>query len=339
MNRPSLPGNAYFLDPVDVAGFVIFAQGRGWLSPGEAVVSLQSAGDGNMNCTLRVRTSVRSFIAKQGRPWVEKYATIAAPWGRTTVEATFYECAAADTALLDAMPRLIACDSESQVLLLEDLGDTSNCADLYARRDLTDIEIHDLISVLSRLHRVRVADSHRLTLGNRAMRALNHEHIFRLPLSLDHGIDLDGYVPGLADEAARLKNDGNYCAEVERLGRMYLEDGPTLLHGDYYPGSWLRTPRGVCVIDPEFCFLGRAEFDVGVMLAHLLLADVPVDRANWIFTLYEPATSFDRALARRFAGAEIMRRLLGVARLPLPPDLERLKKLLEQSRSLVCTSP
>lgn len=336
MNRCSFPSGAYFLDPADVAGFVRFAQSHGWLSPTEAVVSLQSAGEGNMNCTLRVRTTMRSFIAKQGRPWVEKYATIAAPWGRTEVEAVFYECAAVDTALADAMPRLMAFDPGSQILLLEDLGEANDCVDLYARCDLTEMEILGLTNVLSRLHRVQPLDSEHLTLANRSMRALNHEHIFRLPLAHDNGIDLDAYVPGLTDAAAYLKADVAYTAEIERLGRVYLEDGPTLLHGDYYPGSWLRTPRGVCVIDPEFCFLGRAEFDVGVMLAHLLLADIPVNRAEWIFSIYQPTTVFDRALARRFAGAEIMRRLLGVARLPLSKDLGRFCDLLKQSRALVC---
>lgn len=338
MNRALLPSGAYFLDPADAAGFFTFAQRRGWLTEGEAVVSLQKAGEGNMNCTLRVRTNKRTFIVKQGRPWVEKYAAIAAPWGRTEVEAVFYECASGDTTLGEAMPRLIACDPDSQVLLLEDLGDASDYLDIYSGRALSGAEIRDLIGVLSRLHRLQAPDSRRPALTNRAMRTLNHEHIFRLPLARDNGIDLDAYVPGLDEAATRLKADVHYCAEVERLGRVYLEDGPTLLHGDFYPGSWLRASRGVCVIDPEFCFLGRAEFDIGVMFAHLLLADVPADAAERIFTLYQPSGRFAPTLARRFAGAEIMRRVIGVARLPLPKDLKRFSDLLARSRALVCAS-
>lgn len=292
-----------------------------------------------MNCTLRVRTNARTFIAKQGRPWVEKYATIAAPWGRTEVEASFYECTTSDTMLSQVTPRRIACDPGSQILLLEDLGDASDCMDLYSGRTLADAELGSLVSLLSRLHRLQVPRSRRPLLENRAMRELNHEHIFRLPLARGNGIDLDAYTPGLAGVAACLMDDVRYRAEVERLGRIYLQDGPTLLHGDYYPGSWLRTPRGVCVIDPEFCFLGRAEFDVGVMFAHLLLADVPGEAAERVFHMYQPSVGFDGALARRFAGAEIMRRILGVARLPFAQDLQRLAALLTRSRALVCPSP
>jgi 5-methylthioribose kinase len=338
MNRDPLPSGAYYLDPADAAGFSAFAQRRGWLTEDEAVVSFQKAGEGNMNCTLRARTKTRTFIVKQGRPWVEKYATIAAPWGRTAVEAAFYECAAADPALCKAMPRMIACDPGSQLLLLEDLGDASDYLDIYSDRALSGAEVHDLIGLLCRLHRLLAPDSRRPAFTNRAMRALNHEHIFRLPLARGNGIDLDAYVPGLDEAAARLKADVRYCLEVERLGCVYLEDGPTLLHGDFYPGSWLRAPRGVCVIDPEFCFLGRAEFDVGVMFAHLLLADVPAGTAEGIFTLYQPSGGFDRILARRFAGTEIMRRILGMARLPIPKDLKRLSDLLARSHALVCES-
>src|SRR2546421_5684303 len=45
-------------------------------------LSAAPAGEGNMNYTLRIGTSERSFVMKQARPWVEKYPHIAAPWDR-----------------------------------------------------------------------------------------------------------------------------------------------------------------------------------------------------------------------------------------------------------------
>ena len=44
---------------------------RNWLEPGESIRRLGSAGEGNMNLTLRVDTGQRSFIVKQSRPWVD----------------------------------------------------------------------------------------------------------------------------------------------------------------------------------------------------------------------------------------------------------------------------
>ena len=98
------------------------------------------------------------------------------------------------------------------------------------------------------------------------------------------------------------------------------------MHGDYFPGSWLRTSGGICIIDPEFCFLGTAAFDVGVMLGHLFLARQTAALREGFLGLYAasaPGGAEVGRLARRFAGVEIMRRLIGVAQLPLVYGTER----------------
>jgi 5-methylthioribose kinase len=46
----------------------------------------------------------------------------------------------------------------------------------------------------------------------------------------------------------------------------------------------------------------------------------------------------DRNLTARFTGIEIMRRLIGVAQLPLGYGLDRKKELLELSQALVLES-
>ena len=89
------------------------------------------------------------------------------------------------------------------------------------------------------------------------------------------------------------------------------------------------------IIDPEFCFFGPAEFDVGVLVAHLLLAGNSLEYALGIFTRYDGPEDFSESLALGFAGVEIMRRLLGVAQLPLRADLRDKKMLLALSQRLV----
>jgi 5-methylthioribose kinase len=171
------------------------------------------------------------------------------------------------------------------------------------------------------------------------MRALNHEHIFRLPLDPDNGLDLDGFTPGLSAAGARLQGDEDYVSTVTALGEEYLSDGDCLVHGDYFPGSWLSTASGVRVIDPEFCFLGPRAFDVGFMLGHLHLAGQAESTCEALLSRYrEEAGGTDAgfaAHAKRFAGVEIMRRLIGVAQLPLECGLERKEELLLLSRELV----
>jgi 5-methylthioribose kinase len=184
-----------------------------------------------------------------------------------------------------------------------------------------------------------VTSERRPLFENRAMRALNHEHIFRLPLAPDNGLDPDGFTPGLSRVAEVLKGDEEYVAAVTELGQEYLADGELLVHGDYFPGSWLSTGPGVRIIDPEFCFLGPRAFDVGFMLGHLHLAGQPGGTCEALLAGYrEKAGVADEGFtshAKRFAGVEIMRRLIGVAQLPLRADLGRKEELLLLSRDLV----
>ena len=110
---------------------------RGLLSPGETLLDVSKAGEGNMNCTLRATTTRQRLIVKQARPWVEKYDHIAAPWDRSLVEAAFYRAVARCPGLAVLMPRLIDDDADAHVLVLEDVGPYGDFTSLYAGATLT----------------------------------------------------------------------------------------------------------------------------------------------------------------------------------------------------------
>ena len=332
----------YFLDAADLPALNTYLAAGERLRPGETLLAAEKAGEGNMNCTVRVRTSAGSFILKQSRPWLEKYPHIAAPFDRALVEARFYHLISANAAVAGRMPRLLWEDAQARTLALADLGEASDFFPLYARQTvLSDALLAELVDYLAGLHRLapeRTGDRKHLT--NHDMRALNHEHMCALPLREPNGLDLDAYTgtPGLAAVAATLKADAAYGQAVAALGERYLHgEGESLLHGDFFPGSFLRTSLGVRIIDPEFCFCGDAELDLGVLAAHLLLAGEPADRAENILSLYRSAGGqFSPTLARQYAGVEIMRRLIGVAQIPtLRADLARKTRLLASSRQLV----
>ena len=318
-------------DPDEVIAYLV---ARGLMAAEETPVGVTAAGEGNMNCTLRIITPRRRLIVKQARPWVEKYDHIPAPWNRSHVETAFYETVEAVSGVGDRMPRLLHVDADARVVVLDDLGDGGDLSSIYARTRLSNDDRDALVDYLVRLHRIVVPAHRKAVLANRQMRALNHEHIFHFPLVESNGFALDDITPGLQHIADELKRDAPFVARVAALGSRYLDDGETLVHGDYFPGSWVRTRGGVAVIDPEFCFLGCGEFDLGVMMAHLIMAgDTEADT-----DVLERAAAdgrADAALARQFAGVEIMRRLIGVAQLPLAVRLEKKRELLGRARRLV----
>ncbi len=328
----------YHLDAGNLAGLTAYLRRREWIAGDDEVQSAGPAGDGNMNCTLRVVTTRTSLIVKQGRPWVEKYPQIAAPPGRTLVEAAFYARVAGCRDVADRMPRLVGIDVASHVLALGDCAGFADLTALYSGTAIDGAVLSSLLAYLSALHAIPVVQPTAPPLQNAAMKALNHEHIFALPLRRNNtlGPRLDHITPGLADAAVALAEDRAYVDAVGALGGRYLHGhAVALVHGDYFPGSWLAKGPEIAVIDPEFCFGGAPEFDYGVLAAHLILA--AQERALVRRVADAAATAgCDSALVAGFAGVEVMRRLIGVAQLPtLIRSLDEKLALLAESRRLV----
>lgn len=333
--------DVFYLDRGEIGALERYLQQHGILPSGERILSAERAGDGNMNCTLRVTTWSGSWVVKQARPWVEKYPQFAAPWDRAIREAEFYRLISSRPAVAGLMPRLLFCDPEARVLVLEDLGAAADYTGVYRGEKFTPADVRQLAEFLAQLHAPfesakKNGASSGPHLANREMRTLNHAHIFTIPLTPDNGLDLDRLTPGLAEVGRVLQADLELRREVEKLGRdYYLADGPSLLHGDFFPGSLLRTAAGPRIIDPEFGFFGRREFDAAVFLAHLHLASQPPALATAFRRTYESPGPFDDDLMRQFAGVEILRRLIGFAQLPLGCTLDRKRELLELARALV----
>lgn len=308
----------------------------GWIPQGERITALGTAGEGNMNRTLRAQLTQGSLILKQSVPFVAKYPQIPAPAERIAVEAAFYAATASDPTIASRLPKVIGFDADNRLLALEDLSAAADFTHVYQRGGDTLIpHVRALLVWLSALHAMPVRSPEQF--DNRDMRELNHAHIFRIPFAVDNGLDLDGITAGLAQVAAGVAIDTALVARIEELGEIYLgarqaSSQQALLHGDYYPGSWLQAGTDVRVIDPEFTFVGAPEFDVGVFVAHLMFAGIDHTTA---LAQYKAPRGFSMPLARAFAGVEVMRRLLGVAQLPLTANLEQKRQLIDTARSQV----
>ena len=305
---------------------------QGWLKDDEHILSTEKPGEGNMNFTLRVDTGVRTFIIKQSRDYVEKYPQVAAPAERALREAQFYGLVKNDARLKAMMPTIIDVDKANSIIAMEDLGAGSDYTYIYQEGEtIPEAEIQEIMSFSADLHRSFQAKTASTVIRNRQMRKLNHEHIFIYPYAADNGLNLDDILPGLAEVGQEYKSDSALKSRVRAIGQRYLSDGNTLLHGDYFPGSWLKTADGVKIIDPEFCYFGEPEFEVGVAIAHLKMADQPEELIQLALKTYLAKAKLDEALRERYTAVEILRRILGLAQLPLSINLEKRKALLQEA--------
>ncbi len=291
-----------------------------------------------MNLTLRVRTNRRSVVIKQARPWVEKYDHIEAPWNRIDFECRFYERVAEVEEVLTRMPTLLASDHDAHTIMLEYIDGADDLASLYAGGNLDRSVLTELADYLVALHSSTRSEPSQ-AFSNRGMRELNHAHIFVVPLQGENGVPLEQFETGFEATAIKLRGDAGYRKVVEKLGEQYLEPGSCLVHGDYFPGSWLWCPRGLFVIDPEFCFVGTPEIDLGCAIAHLALAKQNREVAQSLLShCTQGSADLDFELLGRYAAVEVMRRLIGVAQLPIPASSGWRSELLLRSRRAMLDS-
>jgi 5-methylthioribose kinase len=304
----------FFLDMEDLAALQEYlARGR-HLFDDEEIVYTEKPGEGNMNYVVRVGTNQRHFILKQARPWVEKYPQIEAPVERSLVEATFLQHIQENRLLQDKCPKLLWADQQNYIMAIEDLGKSSDFSFIYDKGEkISPEDLQHAIGFLRTLHALPLSAFP----DNMAMRKLNHEHIFHFPFLIKNGLDLDAIQKGLTVVAVPFQENEKLKNKISSFGDIYLSQGRSLIHGDFYPGSWLNTKEGIKIIDPEFAFHGPPEFDLAVMLAHLVMAQQGKSILKKAWKLYQAPANFDLKLLSAFTGIEIMRRLIGIAQLPL----------------------
>ena len=306
---------------------------RGLLDAGESVLSATKPGAGNMNVVIRLQTEERSLILKQSRPFVQKYPQIPAPLSRIRVEYLFYQAIASCAGLAEAMPQILHYDVSNHLLIMEDLGTVQDYTSIYQQDvDLARNKLEKLVCFLSELHKISPKDLEVFP-DNLALRKLNHEHIFMYPFMPNNGFDLDQVTPGLEALSDKFRADISLIPIVQKMGGLYLSSGNHLLHGDFYPGSWIEKEGQPMILDPEFAFVGLAEFDLGVMYAHLLMGGTSETTIDLELRSY--AGKLDHTLMQAFCGIEIFRRIMGLAQLPLDYNLEEKEQLLNKARSLV----
>ena len=307
---------------------ISYLKGNGMLLSGEEVIDSYQAGKGNMNVTLKIKTNKRIFVLKQSRPYVVKFPEVPAPLNRIEIELKFYNEINKDNLLACFSPAVLGFDKNAWLLAIEHLDEGGDYLWLYENKNSLKKEVIDhLLTYLKKLHQLPVTDFP----INQEMRKLNHQHIFVLPYLPDNGFNLDQIQEGLQDLSTMVKDKPELIEKINLLGERYLKPGDVLIHGDFYPGSWFETEKGLKIIDTEFAFLGEPEFDLAVMLAHLKLSSTAVSELLRIIESYP----LKNEILAQYTGVEILRRLFGLAQLPLSLSLEEKKKLATFAINLI----
>lgn len=326
-----------------------YLRSLGLMGPGERA-SVEPAGDGNINWVRRVRVSGegsprgRSWIVKQARPALERFPEYQVSTERIVFEQRYGE-RARPFDRDGVLPAVHAFDPEARVLILEDLGDAERMDHALARGAELGEAAARLGAFLGRVHAGTREPGLANAFANDAMRRLHGDHIFVLPLR-ENAFPLG---PAALSRARALRDDASLVRISDAAYARYLEPSGALVHGDVQAGNVLLTAAGAKLLDAEIAHVGDPAFDVGTLVAHLVLpgaaqgrlgAALPAAAAAW--DAYRGAHgpgAPELADALRYAGLELLRRTIGAARAPAAERGDAALAVLAQAEAWIRRPP
>ncbi|MEK3827955.1 S-methyl-5-thioribose kinase [Paenibacillus sp. FSL K6-1558] len=243
----------------------------------DANLDCREIGDGNLNLVFHItdQNSDKSIIIKQALPYAK---VVGESWPLSLVRARIErEILQEEYRLCPGMvPDVYHYDDDLALTVMEDLSDH-----VIMRKGLIDGASYPLFaqhigefmartlfftSDLGMNQQQKKEQQGRFV--NPDQCKITEDLIFDEPYRIAQN---NNYETAIEDEAEALRTDEALHLEIALLREKFLTHGQALLHGDLHTGSIFVTSESTKVIDPEFAFYGPMGFDVGAVLANLLL--------------------------------------------------------------------
>jgi len=240
---------------------------------------IDEIGDGNLNFVFLVTSSSdtsKQLIIKQAVPYLrcvgESYPLSK---DRMTYEIRSLERFAK---LSPHIPKIYHSDEEMSVLIMEYLS-----SHVIMRKGMIEgmeypkFAEHissSLANTLFKTSSLYLSSSDKRKLisqfnDNSELCKLTEDFVFTAPFMED---ETNAYLPELTDVADRISNDVELKTKILQLKYKFMNQSDALLHGDLHTGSIMVNQDDTYVIDSEFAFVGPMGFDVGALIANLVMS-------------------------------------------------------------------
>jgi len=243
----------------------------------QAELDCREIGDGNLNLVFHItdRSSGRSIIMKQALPYAK---VVGESWPLTLDRARIESEALQLEGKLcpNLVPRVYRYEPELALTVMEDLSDH-----IIMRRGLIERRVYPLFaghighflartlfltSDLGMNQQEKKLQQKRFV--NPELCKITEDLIFADPY---YDAPTNSFDEAIRDEVEAIWSDSDLHLEVARLRHGFLTNAQALLHGDLHTGSIFITEQSTKVIDPEFAYYGPMGFDIGAVIANLLL--------------------------------------------------------------------
>jgi 5-methylthioribose kinase len=240
-------------------------------------IEIKEVGDGNLNLVFFVESKKNSICIKQPLP----YLRVLKDWP-LTLKRSYYESEYMNihsNHVADLMPKIYDFDPELCTITMEKLS-----PHIIMRHGLINATKYEKFAEdISTFMAKTLFFTSDLYLKADQKKELNSRFIMNTELCkiTEDLIFTDPYTynknnrwttPHLDKQKKEIENNDDLKIAVSRLKIKFMSESQSLLHGDLHTGSIMVSENDTKVIDPEFAFYGPMGFDIGALLANLLMS-------------------------------------------------------------------
>ncbi|MBO8163316.1 MAG: S-methyl-5-thioribose kinase [Brevibacillus sp.] len=243
----------------------------------DAKLTSKEIGDGNLNLVFHIRDeeSGKRVIVKQALP----YARVVGESWPLTLDRARIESEALKIQhkyVPDLVPEVYHYDAELALTVMEDLSDH-----VIMRKGLIEGNRYPLFAkhigrfLAHTLFFTSDLGAHpyekKALLGkfiNPELCKITEDLVFTDPYE---DAETNNFNPLLREDVEKIWRNLPLKREIAHLKFGFLTRAEALLHGDLHTGSIFVTEQSTKVIDPEFAYYGPMGFDIGAVIANLLL--------------------------------------------------------------------
>ena len=241
-------------------------------------------GDGNLNLVFRVKdkNTNKSLIAKQALPYVRAAGE---DWPmdieRGEIESRILEI---EYNLTDGMvPKIYKYDKEMYVMLMEDLHDyiimryglLKNETYPNFAEHITEFLVKTLLLTSDVVMEHKEKKTSVSAFINPELCEITEQLVYTEPYGDWPRNNIEDNLKEFVKE--KLWKDEALHLEVAKLKFDFMNNAQSLLHGDLHTGSIFVNQEDTKVIDPEFAFYGPMAYDIGALIANIIMAYISAD--------------------------------------------------------------
>lgn len=274
--------NTYFL--MDTADVVEYVKEKLTIFDKDADLECKEIGDGNINYVFRIwnNNSDKSVIIKQAGETARISDEFRLSTDRIRIESNILKF---EGELAHGLvPVVYKYDEVMNCCVMEDLSDHVIMRDALIKHEkfplfadhITTFMVNTLLLTTDVVVEHKAKKELVKSYINPQLCEITEDLVYTEPYN-DYNKRNDVFPPNLEWVTEEIYNDQELRFEAAKLKFEFMTNAQALIHGDLHTGSIFVKPNSTKVIDPEFAFYGPIGYDVGNIIANLILAWVNAD--------------------------------------------------------------